>query len=417
VDQAHIHHLRKALNNLYDLHTLRQSPLCRMFVQSNPFDAAPRLQHILEDAIAALKPKPEASHYTSAWEIYELLSLRYLQQFSQKEVANQLGVSLSQMNRIQQKALETMAAYLWEKYPSEQFDQGRNEGTGGEAPGVSGQPENLGAHLEWLEAPPSEKSSCLEEQLADVLVLIQPFFNKYAVALEQSIPQKSTQVLVYPMALRQILLNLLTIATPLVAKGVIRLGIEQQVNWMVLELDGSTSTPVPAVLSEDMQINLAIASDLAGRSGGNLDFQLDDRGLRSTLHLPVHASLAVLAIDDSLDFLHLLERYLANTRYRLVTTSDPQQAVPLAESSAAKAILIDVMMPRVDGWVLLQRLQNHPVTTGIPVIICSILRQEELANSLGASAYLSKPVNQTELLALLDSLVQVAPPCAAPDAG
>ena len=122
------------------------------------------------------------------------------------------------------------------------------------------------------------------------------------------------------------------------------------------------------------------------------------------MYLPLRASLSILVIDDSLDSLHLLEHYLADTRYRLVSTNDPQQAIPMAEGSAARVIVVDLMMPRIDGWTLLQRLHNHPVTANIPVIICSILRQEELAQSLGASAYLRKPINQAEFLALLDRL-------------
>ena len=116
MDEIFINDLRKALNSLYDLNHLRQNPLCQVFGDGDPFDASFGLQHVLEEAIAALKPKKEETQGTYAWETYELLALRYLQQFSQKEVADQLGVSLSQMNRVQQKAVETLAAYLWEKY-------------------------------------------------------------------------------------------------------------------------------------------------------------------------------------------------------------------------------------------------------------------------------------------------------------
>lgn len=110
------------------------------------------------------------------------------------------------------------------------------------------------------------------------------------------------------------------------------------------------------------------------------------------MRLPTRASLPVLVIEDCLDTIRLLERYVADTRYCLVSTNDPQQAISMVESSAPRVILIDVMMPRVDGWTLLQRLRNHPLTANIPVVICSILRQEELALSLGASAYLRKPM-------------------------
>ncbi len=118
MDQTFIPELRKALNNMYDLNYLRGSPLNKWFGLDNPFDSPLRLQQILEDAIGELKLRIKKSPSTHAREIYELLSLRYLQQFSQKEVADQLSISVSHMNRIQQKALEDLAAYLWIKvYP------------------------------------------------------------------------------------------------------------------------------------------------------------------------------------------------------------------------------------------------------------------------------------------------------------
>jgi len=62
------------------------------------------------------------------------------------------------------------------------------------------------------------------------------------------------------------------------------------------------------------------------------------------------------------------------------------------------------MLPEQDGWEILQRLTNHPDTQTIPVVICSILRARQLALALGASAFLEKPVDETEFLRVLDPL-------------
>jgi CheY-like chemotaxis protein len=61
-----------------------------------------------------------------------------------------------------------------------------------------------------------------------------------------------------------------------------------------------------------------------------------------------------------------------------------------------------VMMPQVDGWKLLGRLREHPLTREIPVVVCTILAQEELAWTLGASGFVKKPVRQRAFLAALD---------------
>jgi len=63
---------------------------------------------------------------------------------------------------------------------------------------------------------------------------------------------------------------------------------------------------------------------------------------------------------------------------------------------------VDVMMPGVDGWELLGRLRQHPLTGHIPIVVCTVLTQEELALSLGASDFLPKPVARQAFLEALD---------------
>ena len=60
------------------------------------------------------------------------------------------------------------------------------------------------------------------------------------------------------------------------------------------------------------------------------------------------------------------------------------------------------MMPQMDGWEVLARLLQSPLTSHIPIIICTILGQEELALSLGAHVYLRKPITRQDFLAALD---------------
>ena len=63
---------------------------------------------------------------------------------------------------------------------------------------------------------------------------------------------------------------------------------------------------------------------------------------------------------------------------------------------------MDVMLPHIDGWDLLGRLREHPQTHGIPIVVCSILAEEQLALDLGAAAFIRKPVSREGLLATLD---------------
>ncbi|NIV31704.1 MAG: response regulator, partial [Anaerolineae bacterium] len=72
------------------------------------------------------------------------------------------------------------------------------------------------------------------------------------------------------------------------------------------------------------------------------------------------------------------------------------------EEFSPQVILLDVMMPQIDGWEILGRLRQHPLTSHIPTVVCTILAQEELALSLGASAFVRKPVTRQVFLAALD---------------
>jgi CheY-like chemotaxis protein len=118
------------------------------------------------------------------------------------------------------------------------------------------------------------------------------------------------------------------------------------------------------------------------------------------VHLPI-AQPTVLVVDDNEDVLELMGRYLTSLHYRFATASTAEEAFDQARCLQPYAITLDLMMPDRDGWALLQILLNDPETRHIPLIVCSVLRQKGLALSLGATAFLQKPVSQQALLAVL----------------
>ena len=134
--------------------------------------------------------------------------------------------------------------------------------------------------------------------------------------------------------------------------------------------------------------------------------------------LPVHAGQSivgfdvqlptvertVLVVDDNEDVLELFRSYLIPHRYRVVTARTAQDALDKACQFQPYAITLDLMMPERDGWDLLQILLNQPDTCHIPIIVCSVLKQKELALSLGATAFLEKPITEQALLSALEAL-------------
>ncbi len=175
----------------------------------------------------------------------------------------------------------------------------------------------------------------------------------------------------------------------------------------ILELHVAARRPTEDVEQPlfDQEGNLLkIAAALMELSNGHLEYEEPAQGFLARLLLPLVEGVSILVVDDNRDIIDLLRRYTTGTRYRVTGVDDPDQTFAAIESSGARMILLDVMMPKVDGWELLGRIRQHPLTQQIPVIIISILGQEDLALSLGARALLSKPFTQEKFLALMDQV-------------
>lgn len=112
----------------------------------------------------------------------------------------------------------------------------------------------------------------------------------------------------------------------------------------------------------------------------------------------------ILAVDDDPQVISLYERYLQPQGYQVISVTDPAKAKERAKQLMPYAITLDIMMPGRDGWSVLTDLKSDSVTSQIPVIICSIIEDQERGFSLGAADYLLKPILEDDLLGALDRL-------------
>jgi CheY-like chemotaxis protein len=133
-----------------------------------------------------------------------------------------------------------------------------------------------------------------------------------------------------------------------------------------------------------------------------------DEGFRCRFGLPAHDKRVILVIDDNEGIIRIFRGYLDGYDYQVAGATSGEDALQRARELEPTAITLDIMMPSQDGWEILQMLKDDPVTQGIPVIVCSVLEDPQLAQSLGAAAYLRKPVAQDDLLAALDRLADVS---------
>jgi CheY-like chemotaxis protein len=121
-----------------------------------------------------------------------------------------------------------------------------------------------------------------------------------------------------------------------------------------------------------------------------------------TLILPAAGTVTAVVIDDNADFVHFCQRCVRGTRYRIAEPKE--RSLDHIKAAAPDVVLLDIILPDRDGWDLLGALQRDPTTASIPVIICSIVHEEELASLMGAVEYLPKPIKCLDLLAMLDQV-------------
>jgi DNA-binding response OmpR family regulator len=112
----------------------------------------------------------------------------------------------------------------------------------------------------------------------------------------------------------------------------------------------------------------------------------------------------VLIVDDDRMVLRSTRLVLESEGFRVVTVDRGEAAVETARIEQPDVMLLDVMMPEIDGWETLHRLRALPATRDIPVVIFTArehVRGRRLARELGAVDYVQKPFDAAELASLL----------------
>ncbi|MCS7225023.1 MAG: response regulator [Armatimonadetes bacterium] len=118
----------------------------------------------------------------------------------------------------------------------------------------------------------------------------------------------------------------------------------------------------------------------------------------------VGAKKRILVVDDERHIVRLVQVNLERHGYQVLTAYDGVECLEKARSDKPDLIVLDVMMPRLDGFQALQQLKDDPQTKDIPVIMLTARAQDRdvLAGyTYGADLYLTKPFNPLELISLV----------------
>jgi CheY-like chemotaxis protein len=110
----------------------------------------------------------------------------------------------------------------------------------------------------------------------------------------------------------------------------------------------------------------------------------------------------VLVIDDDPTIHDLVKRFLNKQGFKIRTANSGEEGLRLARTIRPQAITLDVMMPGMNGWSVLTALKANPQTADIPVVMMTMVDDQNLGYALGAAEYLLKPVQAKQLGAILD---------------
>ena len=119
----------------------------------------------------------------------------------------------------------------------------------------------------------------------------------------------------------------------------------------------------------------------------------DDEVDSNVINLDDQDNLVVL-VDDDVAMHDLIKRTITKLNLTLLGATNSEKGMELIREVKPKLILLDVLMPGRDGWSLLKECKTDQELKDIPVIMISQLNQSNLASSLGANDYLTKPIEQ-----------------------
>ena len=288
----------------------------------------------------------------------------------------------------------------------------------------------------------------VEKLVADLATTVRPLLDKngntFAVERGGTLGAMHTDL----TRLKQCLLNLLSNAAKFTSKGLVRLRAARETvegrDWLVFAVQDSGIGMTPQEMEKLFQaftqanasttrkyggtgLGLAITRRLCQMMGGDVTVA-SEPGKGSTFTLRIPAVLGnkpepaagagpatsgaegdgaadgrntVLVVDDDPAVRDLLSRFLSKEGFHVVTAAGGEEGLRLARQLRPRAVTLDVMMPLVDGWTVLHALKEDPATSDIPVIMLTIVDDKNLGYALGASDYLSKPVDRAQLLAVL----------------
>ncbi len=380
--------VKDTLANLYDFAALETHPLLFSVIQPPAGSSRSKADYVRQlflDTIQQLKPlRGEMQMDSPEWRPYLILEKRYVEGMPLKDLAAWLAISDRQMRRDHHRALQALTNLLWNaRFAAETIS---------EAPEPAEPTPSFEIHKEQLN---------LADTIRSVLSMMRGRMDEAGLTLQTSFEHPTLQAYTDRVVLRQLLVRLLNHAMHLQPEEAIHVSASPQESEALIEIyapqTGLTDLP-------DAQTSLKEMAYWAGQIDCRIEMKPQKHGVSCLLWLPRPREKVILVIDDQPPTINLFRRYLSQSDFKIEGITSAAEALPAAVRLKPVLITLDVMMPHVDGWEVLQMLKLDAHTSTIPVLICSAWEAPELARSLGAADFLKKPVTQKQFLDAIDRL-------------
>jgi CheY-like chemotaxis protein/AraC-like DNA-binding protein len=357
-----------------------------------------------------LQPQPSTPAGARTKRIYDVLHSRFVLKLTQEETASRLHMSISSVKRAQREAVHTLARQLWQRFRQESSPgdlaetvkaKKRRPGTQGHDAQAADWRSQAKHELASLQASAPGVVSNVGETIRRVLELERARSSWHDVHADMAFVQPGLVAAIHPSVLRQILIAVLGRLARRTSTGEIQV-------YASLE-DGNVKITLATTISAESRINEnEFIRDILKPDDVSITVHIEGEHTFAHVRAPSPGKITVLVIDDNSDLVHFYRRATRGTKYRIVHLAEGEGALEEIRASTPDVIVLDVMLPDIDGWELLMRLYESTATRSIPVIICSVVREKELALSLGASLYLSKPVEAEKFRQALDQALSLA---------
>jgi len=287
--------------------------------------------------------------------------------------------------------------------------------------------------------------------IGEVVATIEPLVHKKNNVLNTEFQAELGTMFADLTKVRQVLFNLLSNAAKFTENGAITLAIWREttdtVDWITFKVADQGIGMTPSQIEKLFQpftqadasttrkyggtgLGLTITKRFVEMMGGKITVssQLGE-GSQFTVSIPAYVMMEsaqllsgvenkthdisslpvgslVLVIDDEAVVREVLQSYITRLGYRVITADSGQQGIDIARKMHPQAITLDVMMPGMDGWMVLSTLKRDPELADIPVIMLSLIEDKSIGYSLGAAEYLTKPIDREQLRAVLDKYLE-----------